>query len=82
MWLKTGPTGQKEQLKKAGLNPALMYGMGGGTGGQTVSPNANVAGGTAAGATGEIQQMMGLMLQNKMTQSQIKVNEAQSSNPE
>lgn len=36
MWEKTGPQGMMEQLKKAGLNPALMYGMGGG-GGQTTA---------------------------------------------
>ncbi|AXH76240.1 MAG: DNA pilot protein [Microviridae sp.] len=34
MWEKTGPQGQMEQLKKAGLNPSLIYGMGG-AGGQT-----------------------------------------------
>lgn len=45
MWEKTGPQGQMEQLKKAGLNPGLIYGMGG-AGGQT----ANVA--TGGGASG------------------------------
>lgn len=36
MWQRTGPTGMMEELKKAGLNPALYYG-GGGQGGQTAS---------------------------------------------
>lgn len=35
MWLKTNYGAQKEQMKLAGLNPGLMYGMGGG-GGSTV----------------------------------------------
>lgn len=34
-WEHTGPGGQMEQLKKAGLNPALMYGTGSGGGGST-----------------------------------------------
>ena len=28
MWLKTNYPAQVEQMKKAGLNPAIMYGMG------------------------------------------------------
>ena len=35
MWEDTNYSAQKEQMRKAGLNPALMYGMGGG-GGTTV----------------------------------------------
>ncbi|AXH76377.1 MAG: hypothetical protein [Microviridae sp.] len=34
-WLKTNYSAQKEQLKKAGLNPGLLYGMGGSGGGQS-----------------------------------------------
>lgn len=33
MWLKTNYGAQVEQLEKAGLNPGLIYGMGGGGGG-------------------------------------------------
>lgn len=36
-WLKTNYEAQKGQMKKAGLNPGLMYGMGGGGGGQSAS---------------------------------------------
>ena len=36
MWNKTNYGAQMEHLKNAGLNPALMYGMGGG-GGQTTT---------------------------------------------
>lgn len=80
MWLKTGPEAQKNQLKEAGLNPALMYGMSGAGGGTMTAPTGNVSGGQAAGSSGEVAQMMGLMLQNKMTASQIRVNEAQAEN--
>lgn len=45
MWNKTGYGAQKNQMEEAGINPALMYGMGGG-GGQSVG------GGAAQAATG------------------------------
>ena len=35
MWRNTSYSAQMEQMKKAGINPGLMYGMGGG-GGQSV----------------------------------------------
>lgn len=44
MWNETNYKAQREQLKRAGLNPALMYGMGGGAGGTTQSGS----GGSAA----------------------------------
>lgn len=60
MWLKTGPKGQMEQYKAAGLNPALMYGMGGGGGVTTGgAPSTSVGSGQAPSGGGE---MMGLML--------------------
>lgn len=40
MWEKTGPVGQMEQYKKAGLNPALMYGDAMGAGGSTAAAQA------------------------------------------
>lgn len=50
MWEKTGPQGQMEQIKKAGLNPALMYGTGGGQGGTTQAAQAApVSGGSYHG---------------------------------
>jgi hypothetical protein len=77
MWQKTGPVGQMEQLKRAGLNPALMY-EGGGAGGQSITPSGNVSGGQAPTGGGEMQEMMGMMLQNRMMQAQIKVAESQA----
>lgn len=56
MWQKTGPVGQVGQLKEAGLNPALMYGMGGGTGGQSVTQSAGVSAGSTS------QQPMAMVL--------------------
>lgn len=76
MWKATGPTGMKEQLKEAGLNPGLMYGMSGG-GGQTVGSAAgNVSGGTAPSGGREVQDMMGMGLMN----AQKQLIEAQANN--
>lgn len=44
MWEATNYSAQRAQMQKAGLNPALMYGMGGG-GGATVNAAAGNAGG-------------------------------------
>lgn len=48
MWEATGYGAQKKQMKEAGLNPALMYGMGGG-GGQSVGGAGAQAASGAAG---------------------------------
>lgn len=68
---------QKQRLKEAGLNPALMYGIGG-EGGSSVSSG----GGTGAevqgvGNPGTQAVMMGL--QAKSIESQIALNNAQAS---
>lgn len=68
---------QKQRLKEAGLNPALMYGIGG-EGGSSVSSG----GGTGAQVqgvnnTGTQAVMMGL--QAKSIESQIALNNAQAS---
>lgn len=78
MWETTGPQGQIEQYKKAGLNPALMYGMGGG-GGQTIgNQQASVAGGMApTGSGNEKETMMEIGLQMAQQMNLIK---AQTSN--
>lgn len=59
MWQKTGPVGQMEQLKKAGLNPALMYGKSG-PGGMLAAP---ATAGHANANTGDYSREMGMGMQ-------------------
>lgn len=70
-WEATGYGAQKKQMKEAGINPALMYGMGGG-GGQ--SSNAGTGAGVnnsgAPAGGGEIQDMMGMGMQMQLLQAQ------------
>lgn len=67
-WLETNYPAQVEQLNKAGLNPALLYGGGGGSGGTLSSgsvpmPSGNDAGsGPARGQAAAAQAGMGLQL--------------------
>jgi hypothetical protein len=76
MWKDTNYGAQVEQMKLAGINPALLYGKGGG-GGQTASANVSgVAGGQASSSKGEILQGIGLMQQ----QQQMRLQEAQIEN--
>ena len=78
LWRDTSYGAQKEQMEKAGINPGLMYGMGGG-GGQTANiSSGNVGGGRAAGNTGENVAMAGMGLDLALKQAQIKLMEAQA----
>jgi len=64
-WEQTGPVAMTEQLKKAGLSPALQYGGTGG-GGQTMgNPGASVGGANAPAGGGEI---IGLAMMNAQRQ--------------
>lgn len=72
MWEKTNYAAQVEQLKKAGLNPAMIYGMSGGGGTTTGSASGSVTGAQAPTGGGEIQQMTGMGLQNAMSLRLIK----------
>lgn len=76
MWDKTNYPAQVEQLKKAGLNPALLYGKGGG-GGATVGMgmNTGVTGGQAGMAGG--LEGIGVM---GMLPAQIELIKAQTEN--
>lgn len=80
MWEATNYNAQKEQMKKAGLNPALLYGMGGG-GGQSMGGGAPMPNsGTASGGGGqEIPQMLGLAQQGV---AQVALLKAQKENIE
>lgn len=66
MWKDTSYGAQKTEMQKAGLNPALMYGMGGGGGQSTGNASGTVNGGNAPQGGGEamgmIQQQMNLQL--------------------
>ena len=69
MWRNTNYSAQKEEMKKAGLNPALMYGMSGGGGTTTGSASGSVTGASAPVGGGEMQGILGL--QRGMLQAQI-----------
>lgn len=77
MWKATNYPAQIEQMKQAGLNPALQYGMGGG-GGTTAGTGiqTGVTGGSAQGATNEGMGL--LMAQMKLIDAQTKKTEAEA----
>jgi hypothetical protein len=64
MWNDTNYSAQKGQMEKAGLNPALMYGMSGGGGATTAAAEgAGASGGSAPQGGREVVDQMGLMTQ-------------------
>ena len=82
MWDKTNYEAQRKHMENAGLNPALIYGMGGGggtsaAGGQGQGVSAVGGNGVSAGA-----QQAGMALQAGMMQSQIALNEANAKKAE
>lgn len=60
MWKDTNYSAQVEEMEKAGINPALLYGKGGGGGTTIGNSGGNVGGGQAPQGGGEI---MGMMMQ-------------------
>lgn len=84
IWNKTNIGAQVEHYKKAGMNPALMYGMGGGGGTTTGSPTGNVTGATASqgqGADFAMGMQLGLLdAQKKNIEADTKVKEADAQN--
>lgn len=80
LWKQTSYPAQMEQLEKAGLNPGLLYGQGGG-GGQTASiAQGSVSSGEAPKGGGEIMGMalMRAQIQNIQANTQKTVAEAQN----
>jgi hypothetical protein len=78
LWKATSYQAQMEQLKKAGLNPGLIYGMGGG-GGQTAQiAQGHVEGATANQNPGEMQASMGMGIQGAMMSAQIEMMKAEA----
>lgn len=78
MWKKTGVVGQMEQLRKAGLNPGLIYGMSGAGGATTGGGAASSHGANAPSGGGEAVAMGGMGLQTAMLAAQMKLIEAQT----
>lgn len=71
------PEQQKQRLKEAGLNPSLMYGIGG-EGGSSVSSGGGV-GAQVQGINNPGTQAVMMGLQAKSIESQIALNNAQAS---
>lgn len=71
------PEQQKQRLKEAGLNPGLMYGIGG-EGGSSVSSGGG-AGAQVQGVNNTGTQAVMMGLQAKSIESQIALNNAQAS---
>lgn len=80
MWKSTNYGAQMEELKKANLNPALIYGMGGGGGMTAGSASGNVTAGTAPTGGREVQDMMGMGLQLQLLKAQKENIEADTKN--
>lgn len=81
MWRDTNYSAQREEMIKAGLNPALMYGMGGGGGSTTGSGSGQIATSQADGAaaTAETQMGMGMQLaQMQLMKAQAEKTEAET----
>lgn len=75
MWNYTNYENQIKHLKAAGLNPALLYGKGGGGGATAQLTTGSASSHQAAGHSGEIPAQMGMALQ---MQSQIALQQAQA----
>lgn len=76
---KNTPQAQIKNLKEAGLNPALMYGLGGNSGGDTGGGSASAGGATASGSAerqAADNQTAMMTLQAAKLNSEIKVNES------
>lgn len=74
-WKATSYPGQMEQLKKAGLNPGLLYGMSGGGG---VTTGSSMQTGVSGGSIDASIPTFGLQLQQQ--QAQIELTRAQTAN--
>ena len=84
LWDYTNYENQKQHIKNAGLNPALMYGMGGGGG---VSANGAQGQGVTQPTDRSVemklkQQGMALQLANVMSQTRLNESQAEKNKAE
>lgn len=70
LWRKTNFKAQMEQLKMAGLNPGLIYGMSGAGGATASAQPGNVGGGQAPIGGREVQDMIGMGMQLQLLKAQ------------
>lgn len=70
MWKDTNYNAQKEQLKMAGLNPGLIYGMSGGGATTTGSGSGSVTGANAPTGGREVQDIIGMGIQSALLKAQ------------
>lgn len=80
MWKDTNYGAQKEQLEKAGLNPGLMYGMGGGGGVSTGGGGGGISGGQAPSGGGEVMGMLMQRAQLQLMEAQTEKTKAEATN--
>lgn len=80
MWNATNYSAQKEQMKKAGINPALLYGMSGGGGTTIGGGSGGVSGGQAPSGGREVQELLGMGLQRRQLELQAELQKAQIDN--
>lgn len=78
MWKDTSYEAQVEQMEKAGINPALMYGMSGGGGQTTGSATGLVQGASAPVGGKEAETMAAMGIQRGLMEAQKRVMETQA----
>ena len=78
MWNATNYGAQMKHLEQAGLNPGLIYGMGGGGGATASATPGNVTGAAAPQGGREIQDMMGMGIQMQLLKAQKDLLESQA----
>jgi hypothetical protein len=82
MWEDTNYRAQAEQMRKAGLNVGLMYGMGGGAGGSTGNAGGSASVGSVQIHAPDAQGAMSGMGMSLMNAAQVALLKAQKENVE
>lgn len=76
MWKDTNYKAQKEEMEKAGLNPALLYGTSGGGGTTVGNSGGSVSSGQAPQGGGEIMGIMMQKAQLDLMKAQVEATKA------